>query len=110
VNKNIKSQSLTELSMVFLVVAAALFSMQVYMKRGIQAGVAATADLLGPQQKAVPSSIRVTSSTNSTSGQSAWGSPSQQKAGRSITYVYDQSSITSGVSNSTTTTYFSDGY
>ncbi len=36
--------------MVFLVVAAALLTMQAYMKRGIQAAVKAQADLLGPQQ------------------------------------------------------------
>jgi hypothetical protein len=39
-----KSQSLTEYSVVLLIIVAAVASMRVYMKRGIQAAVRATAE------------------------------------------------------------------
>ncbi|MFA5144929.1 MAG: hypothetical protein WC723_02870 [Candidatus Omnitrophota bacterium] len=47
-----KAQSLVEYSIILAVVLAALMGMQLYMKRGLQAGVKVAADQLGSQESA----------------------------------------------------------
>lgn len=48
-----KGQSILEYAIILGLVAAALTTMQVYLKRGIQAGIKVAADELGRQQDAV---------------------------------------------------------
>lgn len=45
-----RAQSIVEYSIILSIVVAALIAMQVYMKRGIQAGIKFAADELGPQE------------------------------------------------------------
>ena len=58
-----RAQNLVEYSMVVAVVIAAVLSMQIYMKRGITAGVKVAVDRLGPQQITINSTMNA--STNS---------------------------------------------
>lgn len=49
---NRKGQSIIEYAVILGLVVAGLTAMQVYIKRGIQAGIKVAADELGPQEKA----------------------------------------------------------
>lgn len=49
-----RAQSIMEYSIVLGVVVAILVGMQVYLKRGIQAGIKIAADQVGVQNKALP--------------------------------------------------------
>lgn len=78
--------------MIFLVVIAALMTMQAYMKRGIQAAVKAQADLLGPQQAATGSSRRTTS-TSSVSPESKSGTTTKRVSRGGAQSISDSSTI-----------------
>ena len=83
-----RGQSLVEYSVVLVIIAAAVMSMQLYMKRGLQAAVKIQADRLGPQQKQINTSDRQQSSTNSFSSETRDGVNIRQVSaggGQSIT-------------------------
>jgi len=65
-----KAQSWVEYSIILAIVVAALASMQIYMKRGIQAVIKNSADGLGGQMVVTSNVPGDESSTNSTIGES----------------------------------------
>ncbi|KPK98524.1 MAG: hypothetical protein AMJ95_03980 [Omnitrophica WOR_2 bacterium SM23_72] len=89
--------------MVFLVVAAALVSMQIYMKRGIQAAVKGQADLLGPQ--VTTSNTRKVSSTDTVESESK-GQTITKRVSRGGTQSISDSSASSLSGSSVTVETF----
>ena len=102
-NRHIKSQSLTELAMLFLVVATALMSMQWYMKRGIQAAVKAQADLLGPQQTPSRSSRKVSIANSESSESESRIETKRVSTGGAQSMGKSSSKVRSGKSDEVTT-------
>lgn len=89
-NRLRRGQAITEYAILLGVVAAALFGMQLYAKRSLQAGLKSVADRLGEQATAIQAENEADVDEAASESQTAVSNSVEQQLGGAVVRRYDE--------------------